>query len=277
MRPGFSRNTWRQYKAAVIFTIEEAGFRTDADELRKETSIGTKPKGEKTSATKRKGFPSRDRIRVFEVLIDWNDTHTETLIRWIRATICTGLRPCEWKAAEFVERHPENDGPALLVRNAKNTHGRANGDARTLLFNDDFSPQDLDDIRIHAALCADLARNGLFDRVYDNCRHLMRHASRAAFRRRKQHYTLYSCRHQFSANAKKVTIQGGVAALMGHASAETATIHYGRAAQGEGGSLGPVPHARPAEIATVKPAQSRADKITRKSRKSHDQTAPGRG
>ncbi|MCF7971359.1 MAG: hypothetical protein K9L22_09380 [Methylococcaceae bacterium] len=45
---------------------------------------------------------------------------------------------------------------------------------------------------------------------------------------------LYSARHQFVANAK----QGGlslevIAALMGHASTETATQHYGRRVSGK--------------------------------------------
>lgn len=61
-------------------------------------------------------------------------------------------------------------------------------------------------------------------------------AVRKAFPRRRPHITLYSYRHQFAADKKRVWGQAEVAALMGHASDRTAGMNYARAVSGRGSS-----------------------------------------
>jgi integrase len=64
----------------------------------------------------------------------------------------------------------------------------------------------------------------------------MRAATRACFGKRKRYPTLYSLRHQFAANAKACGLtKAEIAALMGHASEDTAGRHYARRTTGHTG------------------------------------------
>jgi len=75
-----------------------------------------------------------------------------------------------------------------------------------------------------------------FELFYSHCRACLYEATRALWPKRKQHISLYSARHQFAANAKFNGLPlEHIAALMGHASIETATAHYGRRSAGTGG------------------------------------------
>lgn len=253
MRPEVAANTWRQYKAAAVFALTEAGFPGGADALRAIPSTGARRRGTRTSATKRKGFPSRDRDRVCKWLRARGTDTAFILEVWIVASASTGLRPCEWAAATFLDAHPETGAPALLVQNAKATHGRAHGPSRTLKLGT-LTEKEIDVIRKHANFCRTIASQGPdeFHRLYSRAARLMAEASRALWPKRERHFTLYSLRHQFAANAKKVMTKQGVGAVMGHATDETAGHHYARATQGEGGSRGPLPEPSPAEVARVR-------------------------
>lgn len=252
-----AQSTWRQFKAAVVFVLLESGQEEAASRLKAVSSSGALKRGRKTSATKRKGFPSRDRARLIGWISDRRAAYSELLVAWIVAGIRVGLRPREWHGSRFLAEHPETGRPALVVRNAKATQGRANGAFRTL-FLDDVPADDVHTIKSLSEFCAAQTAEQ-FERVYTNCRHLIAAASRALWPRRDRHYTLYSCRHQFAANAKKIRSRTEVGALMGHADDATAAHHYARAVQGEGGALGLVPTARPAEVATVKHVPTRAE------------------
>lgn len=266
LKPAVARNTWRQYKAATVHALATNGDLVAADTLRQVSSTGSKTKGERTSATKKKGFPARDRDRIIRWLLARQAVNSVPLVAWIRAGILTGLRPCEWPGSRYIDVHPETGGAALIVANAKATHGRANGPQRTIFLQNrdgmSLPPQDLAVIRAHSEYCRELATTGpdQFGRFYNNCRNLMSQASRAVWPRRQRHYTLYSCRHQFSANAKKVTTREGVAALMGHASDATAAANYARATQASSGDLPLVPVPHPNEVATVRHEPTRAER-----------------
>ena len=70
---------------------------------------------------------------------------------------------------------------------------------------------------------------GQYDRFYNDCIVQLNTANKAVFGNRNKNITLYSARHQFSANAKfSNKTKAEVAALMGHAVDATATIHYGK-------------------------------------------------
>lgn len=73
---------------------------------------------------------------------------------------------------------------------------------------------------------------------------------------RKNRITLYSGRHQFSANAKKAGVPAiEIAAMMGHGSDETHVKSYGKRRVGKGGftiQADPLDVERVAEIIQVK-------------------------
>ena len=143
-----------------------------------------------------------------------------TLQDWLRAGISTGLRPSEWKASEVVRyedpHHPMGRRVYLLVLNAKATNGRANGVVRTLdisEFNEGAiaSVQRMSDkgLQAHAA--------GRYREFQSNCAQTLYQACRKLWPRRKMHYALYSCRHQFIANHKALGLANEeISALAGH-------------------------------------------------------------
>ena len=129
----------------------------------------------------------------------------------------------------------------LVVTNAKNTQGRAHGVTRTLDMAD-LTEQKQQVLCLHFDYVqqakSEPGQEGVsgFERFYSHCRSCLYEATRALWPHRKQFITLYSARHQFSANAKHNDLPlEKIAALMGHASIETATAHYGRRSAGNGG------------------------------------------
>jgi hypothetical protein len=250
-KPELARSTWGQYRAAVLYCLIADHHPEPASVLAASRRDGAKPKGSATSATKKKRLPSADRERLQNWLHAIGTTMGEATACWIEAGMLTGLRPVEWATAEETT---ESGGAALLVQNAKMSDIRANGPTRTIPL-DHLDVRQLTVIRTHLLAARTVQRAGVFNKFYNQCSDVLREANRALWPRRRQKYTLTSGRHQFSANAKRQHGAAGVAALMGHASEESAGHHYGRRASGESGSRGPVPRTVDQEVATVRPAK----------------------
>ncbi len=85
---------------------------------------------------------------------------------------------------------------------------------------------------------------------------LLRNACKQIWPRRKERYALYSCRHEFAAQARRVYTLQEVAALMGHGSDATATQHYGRPTRAHRRLVAaapfPLPEPNPEEVARVR-------------------------
>ena len=228
-KPSIARTTWRQYKSSVVFYLEnhkDFQASTEALEYLKEiTSVGALTNTEKTSSLKLKKISFEDWKKLDSFLNEKNKKWHEQLRFWLRASILTGLRPVEWKNA-ILTNHDGN--LALKIKNAKNTNGRSHGEERTLLLKN-LSKEDLEAIKTHLNNVRIFIGMDEYDYFYNGCAIALYKACRKCWPRRKKHITLYSTRHQFSANAKSsgfTTFE--IAAMMGHAVDITATIHYGR-------------------------------------------------
>jgi hypothetical protein len=226
-------NTWRQYKNSVVYYLEildgdndELQASVEALEyLKEKTSFGSNRYTEKTSSLKLKKISYEDWQKLDHFLtVNTNKWHTE-LRFWLRASIITGLRPVEWKNAQFTSY----DGkPALKIQNAKRTNGRSHGESRTLIL-EQVTEEDIINIKAHLNNVRTFKGIEEYDYFYKGCSIALYKACRKCWPRRKKHITLYSTRHQFSANAKSSGFSKlEVAAMMGHAVDITATIHYGR-------------------------------------------------
>ena len=167
------------------------------------------------------------------------------------SSIFFGLRPSEWFSARLT-----NGDTELVVINAKyddvqQEQGRSFGPKRTILISDELPVYVLDGVKwvideiqrlglsvkhpgeVAESLMQSLANS--MARVYDA---VMRDGNGGKIKKvkNKPRCTLYSARHQFAANAKKAGLsQLQIAALMGHASIETASEHYGRRRHGTNG------------------------------------------
>ena len=166
---------------------------------------------------------------------DWNTLLTALLVSksqggplastWLTATLTTGLRPCEWEDAKLV-------GCELVVKNAKNTNGRAHSPFRTINLSQVPAEvraviQDLLD-EISSASAID------FSKKYTDTRKAIWSTARRVFAGRRTFPTIYTARDCFAARAKATFPKDYVAALMGHASIFTAARHYSPARHAKG-------------------------------------------
>ena len=232
----WSRPTWRQYKAAVAYVLEtESEQRYDAvaqealETLLPVTVEGCPASTKKTSGSKLKRFPLRDYRQLMRELEEHPNQWAADLQRWISASILTGLRPREWGQASFTTKGGE---PALVVINAKATNQRAHGPTRTILLGG-LTDQERDMIRKHLDRATLFAKADQFSQFYQGCAAVLARTVRKLWPKRSEHVTLYSTRHQFSADAKASgLLPEELAALMGHAVDTTATKHYGKKTAG---------------------------------------------
>lgn len=242
-KPTIGKNTWKQYKSALRSHFQSLAIETDdsvvLEELHvaiavldAESSTGAMKRGTRTSATKQKGFKQVDFDRLLAYLNANVGRHrfANALRTWLLASRLTGLRPSEWEHAGLAEI---GGRPCLIVKNGKATNRRANGTFRTLDLSA-TSTADVEAVHEILAMLEGYEREMSFGRLQAALTHYMKRATRACFGSRKTYPTLYSARHQFAADAKSSGwTQEEVAALLGHASDDTAGRHYARARSGQ--------------------------------------------
>jgi len=148
-----------------------------------------------------------------------------------RSTIYLGLRPTEWEKAYFLPEDPR----VLAVKNAKASNGRACGEYRFLDLSD-FEDDTYSLIRktVNLVQRSRVTKNG-FNNLLNRVRRAIRKTHQKLFRKTKKgRICLYTARHQFSANMKRLLgpfQRGLVAALMGHNVDRTSSFHYAHANQ----------------------------------------------
>lgn len=246
-RRRWAKKTLWLYKAALIWFMRLHGPIEATDALRRVSARGNPSRGSRTSSLKNKSLPAKD-MDVLNAHLESSGHRMDRLLAaWLRAARVTGLRPGEWAAAEL-------RGNVLMVKNAKVNKVRGHGELRTLVFSEEEKTASipLDEVRGFLKNLHALLEEGLtFQEVYKKCRERMRIACKKLWPRRKRRPTLYSARHQFVADlkARGMSLET-VAALMGHATNETASAHYGRKAKGEGGVV--LPLARREEVERVR-------------------------
>lgn len=232
LRPSLSRSSWRQYKSSVVCfleRIEDEEAVQALDFLRELDTQGCVAKTNKTSGSKLKKFSFRDFQRLTDHLRNKPGKWHRPLLDWLVCGCLTGLRPQEWVGAGLSEIDGEK---ALVVKNAKGTNGRSHGPTRTLLLAA-LSIDEVQTLRNHLERAEMWAGMEQFDDFYSGCSLTLYYLSRKLWPRRQKHVTLYSCRHQFTANAKASGFSTAeIAAMMGHRVDTTATKHYGKKVAG---------------------------------------------
>ena len=198
--------------------------------------------GVNTSGKKQKKISQAEQEKLMTYFVDTPDIRNSlATLAWLLSGIWTGLRPSEWQFAQLTTNSAGAN--ELQVRNAKNTNGRSHGATRTLCLSN-MTEAELTIIRLHLANVASaldteinaLATNTGFENLYHHCRDRLYIANRTLWPQKAKFISLYSARHQFSADAKKTGLsKTAIAALLGHASQETAGTHYGRRVSGRGG------------------------------------------
>lgn len=269
-RPLYRANTYRQYRAALLWASDQALAPAPAERLQIEALVraadGAKRHARKrslparTSAAKRKLIDDVDFEIVRQTLRTSSVPADADLLTFLEANILVGLRPCEWANANLsVDTLAQ---AVLKVANRKNTNGRSNGPVRSLIFSAQDSAAAMKKLssclNLVACVIGDVPPAGR-DRVWSQfCRKLrdrFRTVNHRIWPRRKRHYALYSCRHTLLAAAKTKFDRLEVAALAGHATDETATRHYVRPRKGGGQAPEILPTPAEAEVKTVRITQ----------------------
>lgn len=249
--PGWSEATARAYRAALVFVFDEMGgqdareardmvYHLDADgewalQMREKVKAERKRRrrsAPRTSAQKAKKMSPEDLVALRDGFDKSRSNWSGYTKTWFFAGVLTGLRPSEWRHAQMGVDKKGNK--VLIVKNAKNTNGRSHGQTRTLKLGK-MPPGDIDLIERHLEAAHRFVGQDAWEDFYFQCRRLLRMVADRIWPRRIKHPTLYTARHLFSADAKTEFDRIGVAALMGHASTDTAYQHYGKRHTGSGG------------------------------------------
>lgn len=234
IRHELSHSSWRQYKSAVICFLSE--FNDDRyydaiDYLKQFNGSDCIKKSSATSSTKLKKLPHKDYEKLEKYFIKHPSKWQKPLLDWLKAATITGLRPQEWIGCHI--EMIDLDKPALVVKNAKHTNGRAHGETRKILL-DKVTNEELIIIETHIKRINNWYNMGQYKTFYNGCSFTLHYVSRKIWPRRTKHFTLYSARHQFSADAKSSGLtREEIAAMMGHAVDRTAILHYGRKSSGQ--------------------------------------------
>lgn len=229
-----NHSSWRQYKSAVLYFLEQyqqdpIAAQEAIEFLKHEFSNGTVKFTNKTSSLKLKKIRIDDWNKLEQFLTTKTHKWNLPVLAWLRSAIITGLRPIEWKNARFDTLEGE---PVLKIKNAKKTNNRAHGETRTLLLRN-VGADDIATIREHLNNIRIFNEMGDYDSFYRSCTLALQRANKSCWPRRKKHITLYSARHQFTANAKSSGInRTEIAAMMGHAVDTTAHEHYAKSQSG---------------------------------------------
>lgn len=179
-----------------------------------------------------KKLPAEDLRKIHKQLVASRSRYAEPTGLLLEASLLTGLRPIEWSTCWIDESNPNVS--VLMVRNAKNTNGRSHGLIRKLRL-DGLTQNERRIVR--SMVDIGQSHQSDWNAFYEQMRKTLKRITKALWPRRKQRPTLYSARHQFTANAKAAGLtRVEIAALMGHASIETAGNHYGRRTAGIGSS-----------------------------------------
>jgi len=232
----WSRPTWRQYKASVVYVLEqESELRHDAvaqealEVLLPIDVEGCPARTKRTSATKLKKFPLKEYRAILARLDKHPTPWAADLIRWLGSSLLVGLRPQEWGNTQYTSFAGED---ALITKNAKATNNRAHGPTRTILLGG-LTDDERNMIKMHVDRSQAFSKANDFNRYYHGCAATLARVVRNLWPNRKEYVTLYSARHQFSADAKASGLAPDeLAALMGHAVDITAAKHYGKKTAG---------------------------------------------
>ena len=234
-------NSWKQYKAAVVSYFEdfnhiEENEKEEILDLLKNAihEVGNK-KTNNTSNKKMKKFPMKEFTEILNFLMEKRTTSKfrMPLIYWLNAGILTGVRPTEWATSKYIN---EKGKERLIIKNAKNSNGRTHGDYRTI-FLDKLSEEERKYIEEHVKTANYYHEIDNYSTYQKSCSDLLSVIGKKLWKNKKEYPSLYSLRHQFSADAKASGLsREEIAALMGHATDDTATIHYAKKSMGRKGA-----------------------------------------
>lgn len=269
-RSELAASSFRQNRAAITFMMNEMA--KDQPALHPQTramiallkdveSVDGPDEGvPRTSAQKQKRLDD-DLDRICHGALATTSPNASALVDCLTVGSLTGARLVEWPTAKFGRSDDPDYEWQLVLVNGKQGNGRAHGETRVLRW--EWLPEELvSHTKAWIFAVREAAVNGCYDTFIATLESLMRRVTKQLFPRRQRRPTLSSARHAAAARWKMNYVVSArspedkelglaiVAALLGHATDETATRHYARA--GEAGGRFPTPTPDPEEVARVR-------------------------
>jgi integrase len=240
--PTWSPSTWRIVRCGYALLLERAGKMNALPEPKIKELLdlmqGVRgiPKSErvKKTSSRRKKILQEKHITQIESYIDKTQPKWGAALgAWLRASIITGLRPNEWQTAEL--KH--EDGRVILKsENFKHNESRSYAPYREIDLTK-LPDGSAEAVEQHLRIVNAMKQEGMYDLYYRGCSDLLRSINAKLWPRRKANITLYTGRHQFSANAKSEPgcSDAERAAMMGHKTTKTSAERYGKGRHGSNG------------------------------------------
>lgn len=285
---GWESKTARLYRAAIRYVLQmrqahgddtaahalsvlSHEFDSEEDRIRRQDELVKARKASRkgrprTSRQKVKRFSKEDAMLLIDALTKRRGVYGKMAALWFVAGSLSGLRPSEWQSARR-EVTPSMEW-ALVVRNAKSSYGRSHGKTRTILLAG-LSVEQTRAIADHMENVRTYVDQGRFDHFYEMCRQCVKRAADDIWPHRQKHPSLYTARHMFAADVKTIFDKVEVAALMGHASIDTAGDNYAQRWSGSGG-LG----VSPSEDDVQAVASLNADRLAQEAAKAAREQSP---
>lgn len=230
----WSKSTWRLRKASMIYYMKKFGSQEIVTSIASIQHINNSPPKKRTSQKKAKYLPIEQLVQLIQKLEENAGYNDQLIAKWLLSGLLTGLRPGEWLNAKI-----ENN--TLIVKNAKFSDNRSCGEYRL----QHFSSDKMDYLKTVYEFVDELNKLNLskhkFNELYQSCRRRLYVINKQLWPNNDKHITLYTARHQFAANAKNIYTPIQIAALMGHASSETAQETYGKKRYGQEGFIAITP------------------------------------
>jgi hypothetical protein len=241
------QGAWRLYRAAMIATVQimphdrvdealdliETDVGVESDEAR------SKQRGRRAGVTplpRACAMPKEHYDRMVGAVRFFSRSERAPILQdWLVAGMNTGLSPIEWELADLEMRQDPTRFSGrrawLHVVNAKATNGRAYCISRTLDISD-FSDETFGAVERLVRVANQWTLEMEFSAGFSRCQQICYELSVALFPRLGTLYSLYTPRHQFIANMKRVYDRETVAALVGHRTVETQVEHDRKRRQG---------------------------------------------
>lgn len=241
--PSWSQPTWRMHRCGYRLLLKKKLEQGEVSKeehdallkLMKESQGLTKAQRVKKTSSKRKKVITYDHIMMIEELVTKKKSKWgQALVIFLKAAVATGLRPNEWRTAEL-----NSDASGRLI--VKSVNFKANEVRSYAPYREiDITgiPENfIDSVKKQIDIVKGITENGLIDDYMTGCSSLLYWCNQKLWPKRKANLTLYTGRHQFSANAKasKDVSEVERAAMMGHKTTVTSRERYGKTRTGNQG------------------------------------------
>ncbi|MBJ7265579.1 tyrosine-type recombinase/integrase [Idiomarina abyssalis] len=222
IRPTISNSSWLSYR----YQIDQC---FNNEEMRKALSVkGVNPKRSNYEAafTRAKQLNAEKLATIERYCATSPSLYATPLQLCLRATLLTGLRPNEWLRCQL-----ESLDEIKFLRVSNTVKGESEGHKLTerripLTHLNDEQMSELVDWLV-------LCESNDYERLISGVKAFLKQICQREFAHDRKRIQLYSARHQFAANLKATGLEKSlIAKLLGHATEEMQTQHYGRTLHG---------------------------------------------